>query len=327
MGRYIARRLLQLIPIMWLISVVVFILLQLLPFDPASALEDNPNISSEDRARYEESLGLYDPIHIKYIKWSRNILEGNLGVSVVSKRPVSQEILFRLPNTLTIMLIAQITTLMLSLPVGIISAIRQYSIFDHISTTIAFWGQSIPIFWFGLVLILIFSLTLKNSDGGPLFPSGGMYNLRLFNAETAPLSDRIRHLVLPVFMLTMFSAGRYTRYIRTSMLDVLHQDYLDTARAKGLQEKGVIFIHALKNAAIPVITILALDLPQIFSGAVFTETIFSWPGMGRLFIQSVERNDYELVMGIVMINAFLILFFNLLADIVYAYLDPRVKYE
>lgn len=327
MGRYISKRLLQLIPTLWIISVIVFILLQLSPGDPAAALEDNPNISSEDRARYEASLGLNDPIHIKYLKWSRNILSGDLGISIASKRPVAQVILDRLPNTLILMLIAQLTTLILALPVGIISAVRQYSIFDHITTTIAFWGHSIPIFWFGLLLILIFSLTLKNSEGGPLLPAGGMYDLRLYDADTAPLSNRLKHLILPIFMLTMFRAGRYTRYMRSSMLDVLHQDYLDTARAKGRREWAVILIHALKNAAIPVITILALDLPNIFSGAIFTETIFSWPGMGRLFVQSVERSDYDLVMGIIMINAFLILLFNLFADIIYAFFDPRVRYE
>jgi peptide/nickel transport system permease protein len=327
MGRYITRRLLQLIPVLWVISVVIFVLLQLTPGDPTAALEDNPNITAEDRARYEESLGLNDPLHIKYLKWSRNILQGELGISIATKRPVTTEILQRLPNTIRLMLIAQVTTLILALPVGIISAVKQYSLFDHISTTVAFWGQSIPIFWFGLLLIMIFSLTIKNADGGPFLPAGGMYDLRLYDAVSAPLADKIEHMILPVFMLTMFSAGRYTRFMRSSMLDVLHQDYLDTARAKGLRETVVILLHALKNAAIPVITILALDLPLIFSGAVFTETIFSWPGMGRLFIRSVERSDYDLVMGIVMINALLILFFNLIADIVYAYLDPRVRYE
>ena len=327
MGRYIIRRLLQLIPVIWVISIVIFVLLQLTPGDPASALEDNPNITAEDRARYEESLGLNDPMHIKYFKWSSNIIQGNWGISIATKRPVLDEIMQRLPNTITLMLTAQFTTLLLALPVGIISAVKQYSIFDHVSTTVAFFGQSIPIFWFGLLLIMIFSLTLKTADGGPLLPGAGMYNLRLYERDTAPLADRLRHLALPVLMLTMFSAGRYTRFMRSSMLDVMHQDYLDTARAKGLRESVVILLHALKNAAIPVITILALDLPAIFGGAVFTETIFSWPGMGRLLIRSVERNDYDLVMGVILINAFLILFLNLAADIVYAFLDPRVRYE
>ena len=155
MGRYVARRLIQLIPIMWIISVIIFVLLQLTPGDPASALEDNPNITAEDCARYEERLGLNDPLHIKYLKCSRNVIQGDLGISIATKRPVSQEILDRLPNTLRLMLIAQITTLLLAIPVGIISAVKQYSLFDHTATTVAFWGQSIPIFWFGLLLIMV----------------------------------------------------------------------------------------------------------------------------------------------------------------------------
>ena len=327
MGRYIARRLLQLIPVLWIISVIVFILLQLTPGDPVAALEDNPNNTAEDRERYAEALGLNDPLHIKYLKWSKNMVTGNWGISIATKRPVLEEIWTRFPNTIQLMLVAQVCTLMLALPIGIISAVRQYSIFDHIATSFAFIGQSIPVFWFGLLLIMIFSIMLKNPDGTPFLPSGGMYNLRLFDSTNAPLSNRIEHMILPVAMLTMFGAGRYTRFMRSSMLDVLHQDYLDTARAKGLRERLVILRHALKNAAIPVITILALELPLVFSGAVFTETIFSWPGMGRLFIRSVERTDYDLVMGVVMINALLILLFNLLADILYAYLDPRVRYD
>ena len=327
MGRYIARRLLQLIPVLWIISVIVFVLLQLTPGDPVAALEDNPNITAEDRERYAEQLGLNDPLHIKYLKWSKNLVTGNWGISIATKKPVLEEIWTRFPNTIRLMLVALVSTLLFALPIGIISAVKQYSIFDHIATTVAFIGQSIPVFWFGLLLIMIFSIMIKDAEGNPFLPSGGMYDLRLYDDATAPLSNRLKHMVLPVAMLTMFGAGRYTRFMRSSMLDVLHQDYLDTARAKGLRERIVIMLHALKNAAIPIITIIALELPLLFSGAVFTETIFSWPGMGRLFIRSVERTDYDLVMGIVMINAFLILIFNLLADITYAYLDPRVRYD
>jgi peptide/nickel transport system permease protein len=327
MTRYIARRLLQLIPILFVISIIVFILLQVTPGDPAAALEDNPNITAEDRARYEERLGLNDPIHVKYWKWASGIVQGNWGISIATKRPVLEEISSRLPNTLRLMITAQIFTILLAIPIGILSAVKQYSIFDHFSTTFAFVGQSIPIFWFGLLLIMIFSLTIKTADGGPFLPAGGMYDLRLYDDTTAPLSNRIKHMILPVVMLTMFGMGRYTRYTRGSMLEVLTMDYLRTARAKGLNEYKVVLAHALKNAAIPVVTILALDLPSVFGGALFTETIFSWPGMGRLFIRSAERSDYDLLMGIILINGFLILFFNLFADIIYAILDPRVRYE
>ncbi len=327
MTRYIIRRLIQMIPLLWVISVVAFVLLQLTPGDPAAALEDNPSITAEDRARFEEMMGLNDPIHIKYLKWSRNIIRGNWGISIATKRPVLEEIGSRLGNTLQLMLVAQITTLLFAIPIGIISAVRQYSIFDHVVTSLALFGQSIPIFWFGLLLIMVFSLTLKDASGGPLFPAGGMYDLRLYDSTNAPITNRIYHMILPVTMLTMFGAGQYTRYMRSSMLEVLHQDYLRTAKSKGLRERVVILVHALKNASIPIVTILAVQLPLLFGGALFTETIFSWPGMGRLFIRSAERSDYDLLMGIILINAFLILIFNLIADIVYAYLDPRVRYD
>lgn len=327
MTRYLMRRLLQLIPVLWLISIIVFVLLQLTPGDPAAALEDNPNITAADRARYEEKLGLNDPIHVKYLKWLRNLSQGDWGISIATKRPVMDEILSRLPNTLRLMVTAQILTVLIAIPLGIISAVKQYSIFDHVTTSFAFFGQSIPVFWFGLLLIIIFSLTLKRADGGPLLPGGGMYDLRLYDDNTAPLSDRIEHMILPVTMLTMVGLGTYTRYTRGSMLEVLRQDYLRTARAKGQKERRVVLIHALRNAAVPIITILALDLPTMFGGALFTETIFSWPGMGRLFIGSAERSDYDLLMGIILINALLILIFNLAADVMYAVLDPRVRYE
>lgn len=327
MTRYIVRRLLQLIPILFIISIIVFILLQVTPGDPASVLEDNPNITAEDRARFEERLGLNDPIHVKYWKWAKGIVQGNWGISIATKRPVLEEIGSRLPNTLRLMITAQVFTILLAIPIGILSAVKQYSIFDHVTTTFAFMGQSIPIFWFGLLLIMIFSLTLKAADGGPFLPGGGMYDLRQYDDATAPFLNRARHMILPVVMLTMFGMGRYTRYTRGSMLEVLRMDYLQTARAKGLNEYKVVLVHALKNAAIPVVTILALDLPGMFGGALFTETIFSWPGMGRLFIRSAERSDYDLLMGIILINGFLILFFNLFADIIYAILDPRVRYQ
>jgi peptide/nickel transport system permease protein len=327
MTRYLVRRLLQLIPILWIISVIVFVLLQVTPGDPAAALEDNPNITAEDRARFEERLGLNDPIPVKYWKWAKGIVQGNWGISIATKRPVLEEISSRLPNTLRLMITAQVFTILLAIPIGIISAVKQYSLFDHITTTFAFIGQSIPIFWFGLLLIMIFSITLKSADGGPFLPVGGMYDLRQYDDATAPFANKLRHMILPVTMLTMFGMGRYTRYTRGSMLEVLRLDYLQTARAKGLNEYKVILVHALKNAAIPVVTILALDLPGMFGGALFTETIFSWPGMGRLFIRSAERSDYDLLMGIILINGFLILFFNLFADIIYAMLDPRVRYQ
>jgi len=322
--KYIIRRTLQAIPLLWVISVIVFLLLQIIPGGPMAAYEQNPDLSAEDLARLEEQLGLNDPIHIKYLKWFGNILRGDWGYSLATKRPVLVEIGDRLPNTLLLMGVSFITTIIFSLPIGIFSALRQYSIFDHVVTTIAFMGQSIPIFWFGLILIIIFHVTLENPfTGKPLFPARGMTTL----GKPFSIGDLIWHMVLPVTMLTLFSAGTYTRYMRSSMLEVIHLDYIRTARAKGLSERAVIYGHALKNAALPVVTIMALDLPSLFGGALFTETIFSWPGMGRLFYRSAERVDYAMLMAIIMINAALIVFFNLLADIAYAYLDPRIRYD
>lgn len=325
MTRYIIRRTLGAIPLLWVISVIVFVMIQFIPGGPMAAFEENPNLTPEDLARLEAQLGLNDPIHIKYLKWFSKIIRGDWGYSQATHRPVLVEIGERLPNTLQLMFISFICTLLVAIPIGILSALKQYSLFDHVVTTLAFIGQAIPIFWFGLILIIIFHVWARNPwTGDPLFPGGGM---QTYGQEGFDLLDRIHHLVLPVVMLTMFGAGAYTRYMRASMLEVIHLDYIRTAQAKGLPERVVVWRHAVKNAAIPLVTIIALDLPGLFGGALFTETIFSWPGMGRLFYRSAERVDYPLLMAIVMINAALIIFFNLLADIAYAMLDPRIRYE
>jgi peptide/nickel transport system permease protein len=275
-----------------------------------------------------------NPLDSRYFKWLSAVLQGDLGRSNVERRPALVMILERLPNTLLLMSVAFIGQLVVALPIGIVSALKQYSLFDHVFTVLAYAGRSIPIFWFGLILIIVFHSTLTwpswagNLAGQPLFPGGGMYNVRLARElGYVPWWDRVYHLILPVLMLSVFGAAQYMRYMRSSMLEVIHQDYIRTARAKGLSERVVIYSHALKNAAIPIITILALDLPILFAGALFTETIFSWPGMGKLFFRSAQRVDYAVLMGIVMINAILIVFFNLFADVVYGFLDPRIRYD
>jgi len=238
------------------------------------------------------------------------------------------------------MLTAQAVTLLVAIPIGITSALRQYSVFDHAATFLAFVGQAIPIFWFGLILILIFNVWLNNpvspsqgfavshfwscADCEPLMPGGGRAP---FGVDDPTLAQQLKHIILPVTMLALYGAGTYTRYMRGQMLEVVHLDYIRTARAKGLNERKVVWGHAVKNAITPVITIIALELPLLFGGALFTETIFSWPGMGRLFYRSAQRVDYPMLMGIVLINAALIILFNLIADVMYAFLDPRVKYD
>ena len=335
MTRYIVRRLLQAIPLLLVISIIVFALIQIAPNNPLAAYQNNPNISPEDLLRLEQEYGLNDPLPVKYAKWLSLTLRGNWGESFVTHRPVLTEIAERLPNTIYLTTIAFVLALLISIPVGIISATRQYSLFDHAVTTIAFMGQSIPIFWFGLILIIVFAVNLQNPLAGtewfphpaplPLFPGGGMTTLGEY--PPPPWLDRVWHLVLPVSMLAVFQLAQHVRYMRAGMLEVLKMDYVRTARAKGLRERTVIYGHTFKNAAIPLVTVIALEIPSLFNGALFTETIFSWPGMGRLFFNSAERGDYTVLMGILMLSAMLIIVFNLVADIAYAFLDPRIRFD
>ncbi len=324
MTTYIIRRFFQAIPLLLFISIVIFALLQITPGGPLARLENDPTISAQDLQLMRERLGLDDPIPVQYARWISAVARGDLGKSYATNQPVLEMIKERLPNTLKLMSTAFAVTIIIAIPIGIISAVRQYSIFDHVVTTIAFAGQSIPIFWFGLVLILVFYVTLDNPwSDGPLFPSGGIYSLD----KQGDFLDGLWHLVLPVTMLSLAWVSWYTRFLRSSMLDVLHKDFIRTARAKGLRERLVQLKHGFPNAAIPMITLIALDLPALFSGAIFTETIFSWPGMGRLFFQSALRRDYPVLMAIVMFTAVLIVLSNLLADLLYALLDPRIRYD
>jgi peptide/nickel transport system permease protein len=324
MINYIIRRVFQAIPLILFISIVIFALLQITPGGPLARFENDPTITAEDLQNIRDRLGLDDPIPVQYGRWLGLIVQGDLGTSYITNQPVLEMIQERLPNTLKLMVTAFTVTILLAIPIGILSAVKQYSLFDHFVTSLAFAGQSIPIFWFGLVLILVFYVALDNPwTGEPLFPSGGIYSLD----KQGDFIDGLWHMVLPVTMLSLAWMSWYTRFLRSSMLDVLHQDYVRTARAKGLRERLVLLRHGFPNAIIPMITLIALDLPTLFSGAVFTETIFSWPGMGRLFFQSALRRDYPVLMAIVMFTAVLIVFSNLLADILYALLDPRIRYD
>lgn len=324
MTKYILRRLLQSIPLLFLISVVVFALLQSTPGGPLARFENNPTITEADLQTMRERMGLNDPLHIRYIRWLWNTLHADFGESYITHQPVADMIAERLPNTFRLMLPAFILTLLMAAPIGIISAIKQYSFFDHLVTTFTFAGQSIPIFWFGLLLIIFFYGKATNPwTGEHLFPPGGIYSLD----KPGDFWDGLWHMVLPVSMLSLAWVSWYTRFLRTSMLDTIRQDYIRTARAKGLTKLKVYLKHALPNAIMPMITLVTLDLASLFAGAVYTETIFSWPGMGRLFYQSALRRDYPVLMAVVMITAVLIVFSNLLADILYAYADPRIRYD
>ena len=318
---YILRRLLQSALTLFVISIILFGLISLVPGGMMTAYAENPDMTPEDIARLEARYGFNDPAPLRYVKWLGNTLRGDWGNSYVSKRPALQEIGERLPNTMLLMGVMLVVTLLIAVPLGILSAIRQYTWFDHVTTTLAFAGQSLPVFWFGLLLIIVFHVTLRKPDGTPLLPGSGMYTL---GAEFS-LIDRIEHLILPVTMLALVSAAGYMRYMRSSMLDVIHEDYVRTARAKGLRERGVIFKHAMRNALIPLVTLIGLDLPSLFGGALFTETIFAWPGIGRLYFTAALKTDYPVIMAVLVIYSGLIILSSLLVDILYAALDPRIR--
>jgi peptide/nickel transport system permease protein len=320
MRRYVTRRLLQAIPLLILVSIVIFYVLRLVPGGPLSVFARGQT-SPEALAQIRIKLGLDQPLIMQYFHWVGQTLQGNLGNSYDTGQPVLTEIMARVGPTVYLIGSTFILVLIISLFVGVISAVRQYSALDIGITTFTFIGQALPIFWIGLILILIFFSTLSNpSTGQPLLPASGMYSI----GEPFSIWDWLAHLILPMVTLGL---GWISRYLRASMLDVIHQDYIRTARAKGLKEKIVIFKHALKNAAIPLVTVVALDLPTLFGGSLFAEIIFSWPGMGRLFYRAVERRDYPILMGTILITAAMMILANLLADIVCSYLDPRIRYE
>lgn len=324
MSTYALRRILQSIPIIFIISILLFLMVRAAPGGPLTAARRNPNISKGQIEALEEKLGLNDPLPVQYGRWLGDMLQGNMGDSIKFRRPVSEMIAERIPNTLTLVGASFLTTLLLAIPIGIWSARKPYSPFDYFMTTITFIGQAIPVYWLGLGLIVIFYITIKNPiTGDPLFPVGGMNS----RGQEGNLLNTLWHLVLPVTALSLGWIAWYSRFLRSSMLDVLHEDYVRTARAKGLAERGVYFKHALQNAILPLVTLIALDLPSLFAGALFVETIFSWPGMGRLFWDAAKGRDYPVLLGVVMITAVLIIICNILADLAYGWLDPRVKYD
>ena len=323
MTNYAIRRVLQTIPILFIISVMLFFLVRTAPGGPLSAARRNPNVTEEQIQNLKVKLGLDKPLPVQYLKWMGDMLQGNMGESIKFRRPVSEMIAERIPNTLFLVGSAFLVTLLLAIPIGIYSARKPYSRFDYAMTTATFIGQSLPIYWLGLGLILIFSVVLKNPvTGNSFFPSGGMNTI----GKEGEFWDTAWHLVLPVIALSAGWIAWYSRFLRSNMLDVMHEDYIRTARAKGLHEQPVFYKHALRNAILPLVTLIALDLPSLFAGALFVETIFSWPGMGRLFWDAARGRDYPILLGVVMITAVLIISFNILADLAYGWLNPQVKY-
>jgi len=321
---YAIRRILQTIPILFIISILLFFLVRTAPGGPLTSARRNPNVTKEQIQALEEKLGLNDPLPVQYGRWMGDLLAGNLGESIKFRRPVNDMIAERIPNTLLLVGFSFLITLLLAVPIGIWSARKPYSAFDYSMTTITFIGQSIPIYWLGLGLIVIFYVTLKNPfTGTPFFPVGGMNT----QGKSGDLLDTLWHLVLPVTALSLGWIAWYSRFLRSSMMDVLHEDYVRTAKAKGVNDRGVYYRHAFRNAILPLVTLIALDLPSLFAGALFVETIFSWPGMGRLFWDAAKGRDYPVLLGVVMITAVLIIVCNILADLAYGWLNPQVKYE
>jgi peptide/nickel transport system permease protein len=321
---YVVRRTLQNIPLLLLVSIVLFSILQKAPGGPLTPYLQNPHITAADIERLKHNLGLDQPAPVQYIKWLGRVLTGDFGWSQSNSEPVTQAILERLPATLELMGASFVLSLLIGVTAGIVSAVKQYSWLDYLVTTFAFFGQSMPVFWFALMLQLLFAVY-----GVPV---GFGYKIQLPSAgisesDTFVLVDRLRHLVLPTIVLSLLFIAQWSRFMRSSMLEVIRTDYMRTAAAKGVSRTAVILKHGLKNALIPLVTVIALSLPGLVGGAVVTETIFAWPGMGRLFINALGQFDFALLMGYMMLTSFLVIAFNLIADVCYAWLDPRVKYS
>ncbi len=308
---------------MLLISVIIFLILHNAPGGPLAPYLQNPHITAADIARLKHNLGLDRPVYVQYLAWLGNVVRGDFGYSTSNSESVLTAILERMPATLLLMGSSFVLSLAVGVTLGIVAAVKPYSAVDYIVTTFAFFGQSMPVFWFALILQLAFAVTGITAFGYHFaLPSAG-----ISSSDDFDLGDRIAHLILPTIVLSLLSIATWSRFMRSSMLEVVRTDYMRTAAAKGLAPLRVIFGHGLKNALIPVVTIIALSLPGLVSGALVTETIFAWPGMGRLFFNALGQFDFSLLMGYLMMVSVLVVFFNLVADVAYAWLDPRVKYD
>ncbi len=344
MTQYIIRRLLQAIPLLFIVSLVLFVLMQS-SGDPVATMGGRDTLPAAEQARLRCLWGLDQPILTQYVYWlignqhvqvdcdgdgepersgtRLGVLRGDFGDSLIARgQPAISVIADRLPNTLLLMLTAEVLIIVLSLIIGIISALKQYSLLDNILTTLSFIFFSMPVFWLGLMLLYIFAIRFRQA-GLPYFPTGQMFD----PAVGATLPQIAWHLVLPSLTIALISIAAYNRYIRASMLEVINADYVRTARSKGLHERRILFVHALRNASLPLVTLIGLDLPLLLGGAVVTESIYAWPGMGRLFIDALSRSDFSVLMGLLMLISVAVVIFQLLTDVVYTWLDPRIRYN
>ena len=319
MGSYILRRLLIALPSLLGISVILFTVLALAPGDPFEELAQNPNVPPDVRMALRVQFGLDDPVWQRYLHWLVSMFKGNWGFSFVSRINVDELILQRIPVTIVIIGASQVLALLIALPVGILAAVKPYSWFDRIASTIAFIGFSLPTFFTGVLFILFFSIYL----GWLPF---------VFRADISATGwqwwwEHIRQSIMPVAVLGLFQAASWMRYIRSSVLDVIRLDYVTTARSKGLKERVVVLKHVVRNALIPVVTLVALQMPAVFGGAIVTEQIFRIPGIGSLLIDAILRNDTPVIMAVTFVFSALVIVFNLIADILYGWLDPRISYR
>lgn len=314
MIKMILKRIFQLIPVLLITMSMTFVITRVLPGNPAVSIL-GPQATVEDIAKMEEEMGLHDPMPVQYINYMKRILTGDLGTSYRYNRPVADLIFEKLPNTLQIALASLIIALLIGVPVGIISAVKQYSLFDYISMIAALIGVSMPSFWLGLMLVLIFSVNLG------WFPTMGM------GVISNGIGDVISHLFLPSLCLSFGSMANFARISRSSMLEVIDQDYMKAVRAKGIRENVVIIKHGLKNAPPPIVTVLGMRIAALMTGAIMIETIFSWPGIGRLIVDAINNNDFEMIQGTVLFMAILYVTVNLVVDIIYLYINPKVSYE
>ena len=319
MSRYLVRRILIAIPTLLLISFVLFAILSLAPGDPLSQFAANPSVPPEVRESIRRSLGLDQPWPVRYVKWVLALSHGDWGFSFGSRIPVWDLIKLRIPATLAVVGMAYLVSLVLAIPIGIISAVKHYSLFDHVATTFAFIGFSVPTFFTGLLLIIVLSVKL----GWLPF----IYDSTLDVHDLPSLGAQFKQSIMPIAVLGLFQTATLARYTRASMLENLPQDYVRTARAKGMAEVGVINRHVVRNSLIPVVTLIALSAPGVFSGALITEQIFRVPGIGSLLITSIQNNDIPVIMAITFTFSVLVVIFNLIADIMYGVLDPRIRYD
>jgi len=317
--QYLIRRLLILIPSILGISVILFLVLALAPGDPFEELATNPAIPPEVRQNLRASLGLDDPIHVRYLNWLFAMMRGEWGYSFVSRIPVDTLILQRLPTTIAVIGASQVLAITIALPIGVYAATRPYSVFDQIANTLAFVGFSLPTFFTGLLLILLFSIYL---DWLPF-----VFRTQLDATGWAWWWAMIKQSIMPVTVLGLFQGAALVRFVRSAVLDVIRLDHVTTARAKGISERAVTLRHVVRNAMIPVVTLLALQMPAIFGGAIVTEQIFRVPGIGSLLISAVLANDTPVIMAVTFVFACLVLLFNLIADVLYGWLDPRISYR